>query len=371
MKHTLLILLVFLVVAAQAVAQEYRGVTLEMTVDNGVGRMQVLALGLREGATPGIDPMLDESELPPKPPNEIFDTRLISTPGKSQLGLGTLSDYRNFATGTGDIKETYTIAYQAGINASGVTLTWGPDIPGRVRAIFIDGEDQSGKTSYSGQFATGQITVELTFNPNPLSFVANPNPMNFNVNNKDPLPTQSLTITSQGDPQATWTLSTDVDWITIDPSSGEGQQSVEVMVNTRLLPAGDYDGLIMVRSLAYAAQLDVPVHMTMVVGINETPVPGRLYLGQNYPNPFGASAPSGNVSTRIDLDLGTISASFTPSLKVYDLLGREVMDLSAVLQLRDGLQSVRFDAASLPGGVYTYSLRYAGTVSTRSMILTK
>ncbi|MGB5074392.1 MAG: hypothetical protein WBQ23_09675, partial [Bacteroidota bacterium] len=352
-------------------AQEYRGVTLEMTVDNGTGRSQVLALGLREGATPGIDPTLDEAELPPQPPNEIFDTRVVSTPGKSQLGLGSLADYRNFGTGTSDVKEIYTIAYQAGINASGVTISWGPEIPGRVRAIVIDGEDQSGKTSYSAQFASGQMTIELTFNPSPLSYEANPNPVLFDVSNKDPLPTQTLTITPRGDDKATWTLATDVEWIDIEPSSGEGQGAVEVRVNTRLLPAGQYDGIITIRSLVYTAQLDVPVRMTMVVGVDETPVPGQLYLGQNYPNPFGAAAQSGSVSTRIDVDLGTLSASAAPSLKVYDLLGREVMDLSAGLQLRDGQQSVRFDAASLPGGVYTYSLRYAGVVRTRSMILSK
>ncbi len=371
MKHTRLILLVFLLVAAQAAAQEYRGVTLEITVNNGAGREQVLALGLREGATSGLDPALEEAELPPQPPNEIFDARVVSTPGKSQLGTGTLADFRSLGSGTADIMETYTIAYQAGINASGVTLSWGPEIPGRVKVIIIDGEDQSGKTSYEASFATGQITVELTFTPTALSFEANPNPILFNVNNKDPLPSQTLTITPRGDPQAAWSLSTDAEWITLEPSGGEGQQAVEVMVNTRLLPEGTYDGMIFVRSLVEPARLDVPVRMIMVVGIDDAPVAGRLYLGQNYPNPFGSAAPTGTVSTRIDLDLGTLTASMTPTLRVFDMLGREVMDLSDRLQLQDGRQSVSFDASSLPGGVYTYSLRYAGAVRTRSMILSK
>ncbi|MBE0644405.1 MAG: T9SS type A sorting domain-containing protein [Bacteroidetes bacterium] len=371
MKHTRLILLVFLLVAAQAVAQEYRGVTLEITVNNGAGREQVLALGLREGATSGLDPALEEAELPPQPPNEIFDARVVSTPGKSQLGTGTLADYRSLGTGTADIKETYTLAYQAGINASGVTLSWGPEIPGRVKVILIDGEDQSGKTSYESGFSTGQITVEITFTPTALSFEASPNPVLFNVNNKDPLPTQTLRITPRGDPQASWSLSTDADWIDIQPSGGEGQQDVEVMVNTRLLPAGTYDGMISVRSLSDPARLDVPVRMIMVVGVEDAPVAGQLYLGQNYPNPFGSAASSGSVSTRIDVDLGSLSAVTAPSLRIYDMAGREVMDLSDRLQLHDGLQSVTFDAASLPGGVYTYTLRHAGAVRTRSMILTK
>ncbi len=371
MKHTRLILLVFLLVAAHAAAQEYRGVTLEITVDNGAGRQQVLALGLREGATSGLDPAFEEAELPPQPPNEIFDARVVSTPGKSQLGTGSLADYRSLGTGTADVNETYTIAYQAGINASGVTLSWGPEIPGRVKTIIIDGEDQAGKTSYEASFASGQITVELTFTPAALSFEANPNPMLFNVNNKDPLPSQTLRIIPRGDPQAGWQLSTDAEWITIDPSSGEGQQDVDVAVNTRLLPEGTYDGLIFVRSLVDPARLDVPVRMIMVVGINDTPVPGRLYLGQNYPNPFGSGSSSGTVSTRIELDLGTLTAAETPTLRVFDLLGREVMDLSDRLQTQAGPQSVSFDASALPGGVYTYSLRYAGAVRTRSMILSK
>ncbi len=371
MKPTRIILLVFLVLAAQAAAQEYKGITLEMTVNNNAGREQVLALGLREGATSGLDPMLDEAELPPQPPNEIFDARVVSTPGKSQLGLGSLSDYRDLGTGTADIQETFTIAYQAGINATGVTLSWSPELPGRIRAIVIDGEDQAGKTSYEAAFASGQIIVEVTFNPSPLTFEANPNPLLFDANNRDPLPSKTLTIIPSGDVNAAWNLSTDADWITIEPEEGAGQQTVQVTINTRALPEGTYDGTIYVRSLMQQGQLDVPVQLTMVVGVADSPMPGTLYLGQNYPNPFGASAPGGSLSTRIDLELGTLRAVDAPSLHVYDMLGREVMDLSDRLQLRDGRQSVSFDAAALPGGMYTYTLRYADVLRTRSMILTK
>lgn len=370
MKYTRLILIAFLVLAAQAAAQEYRGVSLEILVNNNAGREQVLVLGVREGATSGLDPMLEESELPPQPPSEIFDARVVSTPGKSQLGTGSLADYRSLGSGTGDITETYTIAYQAGINATGATLSWGPEIPGRVRKIVIDGEDMSGKTSLDLMFATGQATLELTFNPSPLSYEANPNPLLFNVNNRDPLPTQQLTITPRGDDKAAWTLNTDAEWITIDPMSGEGQQTVDVTVNTRLLPAGQYDGVITVRSLVYAAQLDVPVRMTMVVGVEDVPVPGQLYLGRNYPNPFGGAASSSDV-TRFDVDLGASAVSGAPSLRIHDMLGREVMDLSSRLQARSGLQSVTLDAAALPAGVYTCTLRHAGAVRTRTMIVSR
>lgn len=374
MKHTRFFLIVLLVLAAQLVpsapgaAQEFRGVTMEIIVGNGAGHEQVLALGLREGATPGLDPTMDEAELPPQPPVEIFDARVVGTPGKSQLGTGSLADYRAYPTGSGDVSETYTIAYQAGINASGVTLSWASELPGRVRKLVIDSEDQTGKTSYESGFAQGQITVEVTFNPDPLSFEATPNPLLFDVSNKDPLPTKTLTIMPKGDPNAAWSLTTDTEWITIEPSRGEGQQDVNVSINTRLLPAGDYDGAIYVRSALYGARLDIPVRMTMVVGIGDVPVPGEIYLGQNYPNPFGPAA--GSETSRLDLDLGTAGAE-TPSLRVYDLMGREVLDLSAQLQSRSGLQSVVIDGAQLPAGVYTATLRHNGQLRTRSLILAR
>lgn len=371
MKHITFILSFFLVLAASAAAQDYRGVSLEIVVDNGEGREQLLTVGAREGATTGLDPMMEEAELPPQPPNEIFDTRLVSTPGKSQLGLGSLTDYRPYPMDAGDIVETYTIAYQAGINASGVTLHWAEQLPSRVRAVVIDGDDQTGNTSYEAPFATGQITVEVTINPSPLSFTATPNPLLFDVNNIDPLPTRALAITPEGDSQAGWMLDTDVEWIEMEPSHGEGQQTVDIMVNTRVLPEGSYEGTIFIRSPSNQASLEVPVRMNMVVNVGETPVAGGVYLGQNYPNPFGSASMTGNASTRIDVDLGSRSMGTAPSLRVYDMLGREVMDLSHHLQMRDGLQSVRFDAASLPGGVYTYTLRYGDVVHSRGMILSK
>ena len=374
MKHIRFIPIILLVLAAQlappapAAAQEYRGVTMEIVVSNGAGREQVLALGLREGATPGLDPTLEEAELPPQPPAEIFDARLVGTPGKSQLGTGSLADYRAYPTGGGNVNETYTIAYQAGINASGVTLAWAAELPGRVRKLVIDGADQTGKTSYESGFAQGQITVEVTFNPDPLSFEATPNPLLFDVSNKDPLPAKTLTITPRGDPKAGWSLTTDAEWITIEPSTGEGQQDVTVSVNTRLLPAGQYEGSVFVRSPLYGARLDVPVRMTMVVGVRETPLPEALYLGQNYPNPFGPAA-TGSEESRIDVSLGAITSGDAPTLRVYNLLGRMVLDLSARLQTRAGTQTISIDGSALPAGLYTATLRYGTQQRTRRLVV--
>ncbi len=362
MKYTRIFIIGILLLAANAAAQEYRGVTLEFFVDNGEGRSQRLAAGVREGATTGIDQGLEEAELPPQPPNEIFDARLISTPGTSQLGLGSLADYRPFPSSPAS--ERYTISYQAGVNASGVTLRWTDPLPGRITGLTIDGEDMSGQSSVESQFMTGQFVIEIGYDPAPLRYAASPSPLTFMVNNNDPPPTKALTISPEGDPGASWVLDTDADWLTIIPGYGEGEQTVAVSVNTQRLPVGTYQATIRVRSQVYNASLDVPVQMEMVVGVEDVPATNGVWLSQNYPNPF-------NPSTVIELDLGSGYRGAPATLKIHDLLGREVMDLSSSLEMNSGVQRVRFDASALPGGIYTYTLRAGNAVLSNSMTLLK
>ena len=83
-------------------------------------------------------------------------------------------------------------------------------------------------------------------------------------------------------------------------------------------------------------------------------------LSQNYPNPF-------NPSTKISFEL---PMSGYTTLKVYDMLGREV----AVLvdkELTSGSHSVNFNAANLASGTYIYQLNVNGTRITNKMVLLK
>lgn len=97
------------------------------------------------------------------------------------------------------------------------------------------------------------------------------------------------------------------------------------------------------------------------VEIFQSNIPARSYLHQNFPNPF-------NPSTIIDFDL---KASAYVSLKVFDMLGREVAVI-AEGNRNAGSHEVRFDAADLPGGLYFYSLYADGEISgVRKMFLLK
>jgi hypothetical protein len=58
------------------------------------------------------------------------------------------------------------------------------------------------------------------------------------------------------------------------------------------------------------------------------------------------------------------------SLKVFDVLGREVATL--VNEVRPpGVYTVRWDASSLPSGVYYYRLQAGAFVESKKMVLMK
>lgn len=89
---------------------------------------------------------------------------------------------------------------------------------------------------------------------------------------------------------------------------------------------------------------------TTLTGVGDTEaLPEAFSLSQNYPNPF-------NPTTRIAYTLpGAGSHLLDVSLKVYDLLGRQVAVLVNEPQ-SPGAYSVDFAPANLAGGVYLYRL---------------
>jgi hypothetical protein len=89
-------------------------------------------------------------------------------------------------------------------------------------------------------------------------------------------------------------------------------------------------------------------------------VPRQFALAQNYPNPF-------NPSTTIVYRVGSRESV---SLKIYDVLGREVVTL--VNGKKDpGEHTVEWNAENIPSGVYYYRLMAADRVETRKAVLLK
>jgi hypothetical protein len=90
-------------------------------------------------------------------------------------------------------------------------------------------------------------------------------------------------------------------------------------------------------------------------------VPGAITLKQNFPNPF-------NPTTQIGF---TLPQSQEVSLRVYDMLGREVATLANREMFSSGQHTLSFDASSLSSGVYVYRLTSQDMALTRSMTLIK
>ena len=87
-------------------------------------------------------------------------------------------------------------------------------------------------------------------------------------------------------------------------------------------------------------------------------IPASFSLSQNYPNPF-------NPSTTIKFQ---VSSFKFVSLKVYDVLGREVATLVNE-QKSPGIYTVQWDASGVASGVYFYRLASGGFIETKRLLL--
>jgi hypothetical protein len=86
----------------------------------------------------------------------------------------------------------------------------------------------------------------------------------------------------------------------------------------------------------------------------------EYWLAQNYPNPF-------NPTTSIEYRVGSMEYV---TLKVYDLLGREVATLVNE-EKTAGSYEIEFDASNLSSGIYFYKLQASNFSETKKMILIK
>ncbi|PID59016.1 MAG: hypothetical protein CR986_07265 [Ignavibacteriae bacterium] len=116
----------------------------------------------------------------------------------------------------------------------------------------------------------------------------------------------------------------------------------------------------------------------------EVKLKNDFYLSQNYPNPFN---PITSINYRVpninfvaneikQPDQITSKNSFSlnnenvVTLKIYDVLGKEVTTLVNKLQ-KPGEYSVKFDASNLSSGIYFYKLNLNGNYFTKKMTVIK
>jgi len=140
-----------------------------------------------------------------------------------------------------------------------------------------------------------------------------------------------------------------VNWISKNQGIGNYEYiSYSCKSNTNIFVGGIY--FIWRRTLAEIA------------GVNSiiTEIPAKYSLSQNYPNPF-------NPSTVIRCQLPVVSFV---SLKVYDVMGREVQTLVNE-RLQPGTYEATFDGSMLNSGVFFYKFVTDGFTETKRMLMVK
>jgi hypothetical protein len=150
----------------------------------------------------------------------------------------------------------------------------------------------------------------------------------------------------------------DTQWAMVALVPGLGRNDLESIVNMRQKAA-------ILHSLPY----DSLVWGNPYYGINDVKdkqkniVPDRFTLLQNYPNPF-------NPVTTIIYSVAANKIEDKITLKVYDMLGREVAVLVNEVETA-GSHIVKYDASKLASGVYFYQLRAGSFIETKKMLLLK
>lgn len=139
-------------------------------------------------------------------------------------------------------------------------------------------------------------------------------------------------------------------WNRVPVSTTENLNCIAVSGNNVWI-GGDY-GII----LSSVSQEEV----TAVSDRNSSAAPQSFALDQNFPNPF-------NPSTTIRY---SVINSGNVTLKVYDILGKEVAELVNSFH-NAGSYTAHFNASELSSGIFFYILQSGNSVSTKKMLLLK
>jgi len=99
-----------------------QSISLQINLSNNLGKSKILNIGLDPSATDLFDVSLGEDELPPSPPEEIFDARLIIYNSSMAPIGGSLFDYRN---GSNNFlgEKIYYLKYQPGTGTT-INIAW-------------------------------------------------------------------------------------------------------------------------------------------------------------------------------------------------------------------------------------------------------
>jgi hypothetical protein len=332
---------------------------------------QTLKFGIDSLASDDIDELLGEMDIPPPPPQGVFDARYIMPINNFSGSLNSLRDFR-YGTSSFVGQKEYRLAYQKNYDY-GIEISW--DLPEEITGVLRD--------LFDGSFINVPIADSGSFTiQDPLTFSKLKMLINFNT--ETPVELFSFNATLVDDKvKLNWTTATETnnsgfeiqrlqdskieklkDWETIGfvPGYGTTTEPKSYSFIDENTTAGtykyrlkqiDFDG-----SFTYSNEIEVIVDFT----------PKEFVLYQNYPNPF-------NPITTIKFTVPSVIASGAKqsqlvTLKVYDILGNEIATLVNE-EKQPGVYEVEFDGSLLASGMYVYKLQAGTFIQTKKMTLLK
>ncbi|MBL0175839.1 MAG: hypothetical protein IPP94_11335 [Ignavibacteria bacterium] len=370
-------LLVFAMVAAlcgsaiPARSQSHaKRASISFLISNNRGQVASLTTGLHENATKGLDPSVGEQELPPAPPQEIFDARLVAPASGIILGEGSSIDYRPWPASGQTVTENYRVRYQAGRTWPSVSLRLPATFSENIRSVRIDNKAVKAGDSVVSLLASGDMNIAVEYLLDPVTFTVAPQAVVFPLGNRDTtLPAMKTVRVTPSTATASWSVSASDSWIDIDRTSGTGPQDLRIGINHLAFEEGRTSGAVIIRQSIGTAPVSIPVHVDMVTALDATPEPVGFTVGEAYPNPITISSGFAGVTLGYTLD-----APAPVTVSVHDALGRKVRTVDAAAMRGAGRHTAVWDlrgdgGSRLSAGVYRMRVEVGGASRVRSIIV--
>jgi hypothetical protein len=222
-----------------------------------------------------------------------------------------------------------------------------------VTSLAIGSDDKGGTNLYAG---TNGFGIRLSTNDGNSWTTIDSGLANYLIEGQTIYPVQALLTCGSNVFASIWGggiyLSTNSGTSWNPVNTGLPNNYVATLFSDSLnLYAGTYYGGVCIRPL---------LEMITAVKNKQNTLPASFSLQQNYPNPF-------NPSTTIQYSVPKTSLV---TIKVYDILGREVTTLVNV-QKSPGNYSVQFSAARYASGIYFYRMQSGTFSETKKLLLLK
>jgi hypothetical protein len=156
-----------------------------------------------------------------------------------------------------------------------------------------------------------------------------------------------------------WSVGIDEEWISVSPTSGSGNDNLQVHIeeNSEVNPRS---ALLTISGSGLSVDVQIDQDGVTAISDNVIEHPTDFTLQQNFPNPF-------NPSTTIGFALPEES---DVSLEVYNTSGQLITTLLSG-KLGRGYHSIVWEAGKMPSGVYFYRLTAKKYQDIKKMILMK